>query len=87
MSWWSKTSLGRVLSGRWTKEWNAEMSMFQPKTEEAPAVDTTSKDTGRIDTEAAQEIVNRRLSKIGRYYTSPLGVLSSASTGTQKLFS
>lgn len=45
--------------------------------------------TGRVDEDEAQDIVRRRLSNVGRVYTSPTGVgmTEGAQTGRRKVFS
>lgn len=51
----------------------------------APAAPDLS--TGRIGEGEAQDIAAKRLSRLGRYFTSPLGILSNANTASQRLFS
>jgi hypothetical protein len=43
--------------------------------------------TGRIAEEEAQKIASSRLARLGKYFTSPLGVLNGAKTGSSKVFS
>lgn len=44
-------------------------------------------DIGNLTDEEAQTAAQKRLARIGRYFTSVLGDLSGASTGKQKVFS
>ena len=49
--------------------------------------DTTTASTGAITEEEAQAVAQKRLARLGKYFTSPLGVLGNASTAAQKVFS
>lgn len=53
----------------------------------APGAGPTEPAIGRLEQSELDEISAKRLARIGRYFTSPLGVLSSANTGSQKVFS
>lgn len=44
-------------------------------------------DVGRIAPEEAQETTSKRLARVGRFFTSPLGDVTGASTGSQRIFS
>jgi len=65
--------------------------MFKsPKTSEAedtappPVIEDP---TGNLDPEEAKKIARKRLSRVGKYFTSVLGDTSKAQTGSQKVFS
>lgn len=49
------------------------------------AADAT--DTGRLDQATMDELSQKRLAKLGKYFTSPIGVLSGANTVNAKVFS
>ncbi len=40
-----------------------------------------------LDSAEAQELAARKLARLSKFFTSPLGLLGSANTGSQKLFS
>ena len=44
-------------------------------------------DVGRITGQEAQDTVSKRLARVGKYFTSPLGDTSTLSTASQKVFS
>jgi hypothetical protein len=48
---------------------------------------TVAQPTGAISEEEAQAVAQKRLARLGKYFTSPLGVLGNASTASQKVFS
>lgn len=48
---------------------------------------TAAQATGTITEEEAQAVAQKRLARLGKYFTSPLGVLGNASTAAQKVFS
>jgi hypothetical protein len=62
---------------------------FAPKESDsaAPAATTASLDPSSLSDEELTAEAQKRLAKLGKYFTSPLGVLSSASTGSQRIFS
>lgn len=69
------------------------LGVQNPK-QDAPAAAATPTETAGpaasitgITQEEAESISSKRLARLGRYFTSPLGVLSGASTGSQKVFS
>lgn len=56
---------------------NESAESITPEVITAPAIDQTE----------AEALSTKRLARLGRYFTSPIGVLSGASTGSQKVFS
>lgn len=44
-------------------------------------------DTGRLTPEEAEDIVKKTFSRLGRIFTSPMGLTGPFSTGKQKVFS
>lgn len=42
---------------------------------------------GRLSSQEAQDTASKRLARVGRYFTSPLGDTSNISTASQKVFS
>lgn len=56
---------------------------------EAPEAPAAAPDTsiGTIGEGEAQEIASKRLSRLGRYFTSPLGILGKANSASQRIFS
>ena len=54
------------------------------KTSAETAIDI---DIGNLTAEEAADSAAKRFSRLGKYFTSPLGVLSGASTGSGKVFS
>jgi hypothetical protein len=53
----------------------------------APAAPVETKKMGSIEESEAQEIVAKRLARMSRYFTSPLGTNTLANTASQKVFS
>lgn len=53
----------------------------------APIVEPPAVTAPAITSDEAETLSAKRLARLGRYFTSPLGVLSGASTGSQKIFS
>lgn len=53
----------------------------------AAATDPVTNTAPALTQEEAEGLSSKRLARLGRYFTSPLGVLSGASTGSQKVFS
>lgn len=65
-----------------------EAMMLPAKNETpAPAAAADTIDIGSLTAEEAQQSVAMRLARLSKYFTSPLGVLGSASTGSTKVFS
>jgi hypothetical protein len=53
----------------------------------APVAPVETKKMGSIEESEAQEIVAKRLARMSRYFTSPLGTNTLANTASQKVFS
>jgi hypothetical protein len=53
----------------------------------APAPAPAALDISSLTDEQMTAEAQKRMAKLGKYFTSPLGVLSSASTGSQRTFS
>jgi hypothetical protein len=67
------------------------LGVQNPKNDAPAAAAASASDAGpaapAITPEEAETLSTKRLARLGRYFTSPLGVLSGASTGSQKVFS
>jgi hypothetical protein len=59
------------------------------ETPAGPAAETTiaAPAAPGLTQEEAEGLSSKRLARLGRYFTSPIGVLGNASTGSQKVFS
>lgn len=53
----------------------------------APAPAPAAMDSSTLTDDQLSAEAQKRMAKLGRYFTSPLGVLQQASTGSQKVFS
>jgi hypothetical protein len=53
----------------------------------APAPAPTSFDTTTLSDDELTAEAQKRLARLGKYFTSPLGVLQNASTASQRVFS
>lgn len=93
MGWFSKlfknivknfTPIGLVAGpdnvNKWFGDKPAEAAPAAAPAAAAPATPT-------ITDAEAETTSAKRLARMGKYFTSPLGVLSGASTGSQKIFS
>jgi hypothetical protein len=49
--------------------------------------DVGAQDIGNLTTDEAQAAATKRMARIGKYFTSPVGDLSALNSGTTKVFS
>lgn len=98
MSWFSKlfknviknfSVVGAVTAAAAPDQFNAAFGGKPDTPAAAPVVEAPAAKAAEasITPQEAEDTSSKRLARLGRYFTSPLGVLGNASTGSQKVFS
>lgn len=77
---WRATPIGAIVTAIQRSNDNGGSSAPAP----APKVDPAA---GRLDQETMDEAAKKRMARLGKYFTSPLGALDAANTGSAKVFS
>lgn len=75
---------GGALASQFVKGNEERPDMSSVSEENKPAV---MKETGRLTQTESDDIVKKTFSRLGRVFTSPLGLTGPFSTGKQKVFS
>lgn len=93
MGWFSRwyEDLNDRMTPEWMREMGMSMGMSNPdmglpdNTMAKPLEEDLG--IGNLTVQEKDSLSASRLARIGKYFTSPLGVLSGASTGSGKVFS